>query len=404
MDSIVIIGNGISGLSAAEAFREHDKDTPVIILSDESYYAYYRMWLSGLVGQTPDLDKLYIRKPEWYRDLNIDVQLNCKVIGIDTQKQSVILDDGKTVVFSKLLIANGSRPFIPPIPGKNLTGVFSIRSLDDINIFNDFITDKTHGTIIGGGLLGLEIAWSLAKKGREVYVIEGAPYILFKQLDKTASELLTSLGKKAGISFVIQGQLSQIVGNEQVTSIQLSDGQTIPAEFVVFSTGVRSNIDLVKDTSIQTGRGIQVDEYMQTSAQNIYAAGDIAEYKEQVYGIWPVAREQGKTAGLNMAAKKTSYNEVIPSNYLKVFDVEIYSVGDLCKDDRPCIIINSFDQENNVYRAVFLRDNVPVGAILFGDTKPAMKISKAIKSGVKISDKIVKSGVFEGFLQEISAV
>ncbi|MGI5858638.1 MAG: NAD(P)/FAD-dependent oxidoreductase [Tepidanaerobacteraceae bacterium] len=404
MDSIVIIGNGISGLSAAEAFREHDKDTPVIILSDESYYAYYRMWLSGLVGETPDLDKLYIRKPEWYRDLNIDVRLNCKVIGIDTQKQSVILDGGKTIVFSKLLLANGSSPFIPPVPGVNLAGVFSIRSLDDVHILNDFITDKTQGAVIGGGLLGLEMAWSLAKIGKRVTVLEGAPYILFKQLDKTASELLTALGKKAGINFVIQGQLSQILGNGQVTSIQLSDSQTIPAEFIVFSTGVRSNIDLVKHTSIQTGRGIHVDEYMQTSAQNIYAAGDIAEYKGQVYGIWPVAREQGKTAGLNMAAKKTSYNEVIPSNYLKVFDVEIYSVGDLCKDDRTCTIINSFNQENNVYRAVFLRENVPVGAILFGDTKPAIKISKAIKSGVKISDKIIQSNDFEGFLQEISAV
>jgi nitrite reductase (NADH) large subunit len=201
MDSIVIIGNGISGLSAAEAFREHDKDTPVIILSDESYYAYYRMWLSGLVGETPDLDKLYIRKPEWYRDLNIDVRLNCKVIGIDTQKQSVILDGGKTIVFSKLLLANGSSPFIPPVPGVNLAGVFSIRSLDDVHILNDFITDKTQGAVIGGGLLGLEMAWSLAKIGKRVTVLEGAPYILFKQLDKTASELLTALGKKAGINF-----------------------------------------------------------------------------------------------------------------------------------------------------------------------------------------------------------
>jgi NAD(P)H-nitrite reductase large subunit len=124
MDPIVIIGNCISGLSAAEAFREHDKDTPVIILSDESYYAYYRMWLSGLVGETPDLDKLYIRKPEWYSDLNIDVRLNCKVIGLTPKNSQFLLMNGKTVVFSKLLIANGSSAFIPPVPGRNLPEYF----------------------------------------------------------------------------------------------------------------------------------------------------------------------------------------------------------------------------------------------------------------------------------------
>lgn len=399
MNPVVIIGNGISSVSAAEAFREHDKDTPVIILGSEPYYAYYRMWLSGLLTKTPGL----VSKPEWYHGFNIDVRLNHKVISIDTKKQLVILDNGQTIGFSKLLLANGSSAFVPPVPGANLPGVFSIRSLDDVKNFNDFISSKTHGAIIGGGLLGLETAWSLAKSGRKVHVIEGAPYILFNQVDETAARLLADLGKKAGINFTVEGKLSQILGNGQDASIQLGDGRTIPVEFVVFSTGVRPNIGIVKDTLIETGRGIKVDEYMQTSVQNIFAAGDIAEYKGQVYGIWPVAREQGKAAGLNMAAKKTSYNEVIPSNYLKVFDVEIYSVGDLCKD-KPHTAIKSFAQENNVYRIVFLIDNTPVGAILFGDTKPAMKISKAIKSGVKISDNVIQNSDFEGFLQEISEV
>ena len=192
------------------------------------------------------------------------------------------------------------------------------------------------------------------------------------------------------------------MGDKEVTDIKLGDGQTIPVEFVVFATGVRPNIDLVKNTSIQAARGIVVDEYMQTSVNDIYAAGDIAEYNGQVYGIWPVAIEQGKTAGLNMAEQKTPYSEVIPSNYLKVFDVEIFSVGDLCKDGSPHTSIKSISKEDNIYRVVFFKDSIPVGAILFGDTKPATKISKAIKSGVKISDKVIDSEDFEGFLNEIS--
>ncbi len=141
---------------------------------------------------------------------------------------------------------------------------------------------------------------------------------------------------------------------------------------------------------------------MQTSVENIFAAGDIAEYKGQVYGIWPVAREQGKTAGFNLAGKQIPYNEVIPSNYLKVFGVEIYSVGDLCKDDSSCSTIKKFDKEDNIYSVVFLRNNIPVGAVLFGDTKPAMKISKALKSGIQIPDEIIQKNSFEEFLKVLS--
>ncbi|WP_213975357.1 NAD(P)/FAD-dependent oxidoreductase [Tepidanaerobacter acetatoxydans] len=402
MNPVIIIGNGIAAVSAAEAFREHDKNTPLIIISGEPYYAYYRLRLSDLLGGTPDLDKLYIHKPEWYRNLNIDVWLGHKASKIDTQKQSVTLDNGKTVNFSKLLLANGSSAFIPPVPGTDIPGVFSIRSLDDVNNFNEFIKDKTQGVVIGGGLLGLEVAWSLANKGKNVYVVEGSSYILSKQVDQTASELLMTLGKKAGINFVTQGRLSQIMGDRAVTSVQLNDNQTISTEFVVLSTGVRSNIDIVKNTSIQSTRGVQVNEYMQTSVENIFAAGDIAEYKGQVYGIWPVAREQGKTAGFNLAGKQIPYNEVIPSNYLKVFGVEIYSVGDLCKDDSSCSTIKKFDKEDNIYSVVFLRNNIPVGAVLFGDTKPAMKISKAIKSGIQIPDEIIQKNSFEEFLKVLS--
>ena len=402
MNPIVIIGNGVASVSAVEAFRQHDKDTPVIIYTDEPYHAYYRMRLSSFICDDLDLDKLYIRKPEWYSDLNIEVNLNNKVTSVDADKNSITLENGSTVSYSKLLIANGSSPFVPPVPGKELPGVFSIRSFDDVKKFNDFVSDKTQGAVIGGGLLGLETAWALAQKGKKVYVVEGGPHILSKQLDETAAKLLTDLGNKANISFIVRGRLNEITGKEQVTELHLGNGQTIPVEFVVFATGVRSNIGLVNNTSIQTARGIVVDEYMETSVKNIYAAGDIAEYKGQVYGIWPVAQKQGKTAGLNMAGQKTPYSEVVPSNYLNVFDKEIFSVGDLSKEVKPHATIESFSKEDNIYKIVFIKDNIPVGAILFGDTKPATKISKAIREKVKLPDKIIKSGDFESFLEEIS--
>lgn len=397
-DPIVIVGNGIAAVSAAEAFRENDRGTPIIILSGEPYYAYYRMWLSSLIGETLDLGKLYIHKPEWYAELNIDVWLNHKAVSIDAENRTVTTENGKTIKYSKLLLANGSSPFVPPVAGKDLKGVFSIRSLDDVKKLNEYISDNERGVVVGGGVLGLEVAWSLANKGKKVSVIEGSPYILSKQVDETASHLLMALGEKAGINFVTNGKLVEVVGEDNnVASIKLED-KTIPAEFVVFSTGVRPNVDLVKDAPIKVGRGVQVDEYMQTSVEDICAAGDIAEYKGQVYGIWPVAREQGKTAGLNMAGKRTPYNEVVPSNYLKVFGIELYSVGDLCKDGKPFDSIKKLDKENNIYSIVFIRESKPVGAVLFGDTKPAMKISKAIKANLEIPEEIIKGNDFEGLL------
>jgi nitrite reductase (NADH) large subunit len=402
MNPIVVIGNGVASVAAVEAFRKYDKETPIIIFSDEPYHAYYRLRLSSLIGDTLNLDKLYIRKPEWYRELNIQVRLDNKVIGIDTEKKSVVLENGDTVFFSKLLIASGSSPFVPPVPGADLPGVFSIRSLDDVKRFNDYIANKNQGAVIGGGLLGLETAWALAKKGKKVHVIEGAPYILFNQLDEVAAKLLADLGKKASISFTVGGRLNKIVGNSRVSEIHLADGQIMPVDFVVFATGVRPNIDLVNSTPILSSRGILVDELMRTSVEDVYAAGDIAEYKGRVYGIWPVAQEQGKTAGLNMAGEKTSYNEIVPSNYLKVFDVEVFSVGDLCKEVKADATMKTLSEEDYVYRVVFFRDNTPVGAILFGDTKPATKIAKAIKLGIKIPDNIIRRGDFQDFLNEIS--
>jgi len=404
MDPVVVIGNGVASVFAVESFRKHDRNTPIIIIGDEPYLAYYRIRLSSLIGETPDLEKLYIRSPEWYRELDVEVRLKEKVTGIDTYNKTIALQGGNTVPYSKLLIASGSSPFVPPIPGTGLSGVFSIRSLDDVKQFNDFIEGKAFGAVIGGGPLGLEAAWALAKKGKKVHVIEGAPHILFKLLDETAAEILTDLAKNVNINFIVNGQLNEVTGNGQVSELHLGDGNKIAAEFIVFATGVRPNIKFVANTPIQTARGIIVNEFMQTSVEDVYAAGDVAEYKGQVYGIWPVAKEQGATAGLNMAGIKTSYSEVVPSNYLKVFEIEVFSAGDLCKDVPNADTIKVLDREKCIYKAVFFKGGSPVGAILLGDTKPAVKISKAIKAGVKVPESIIKAGDFESFLNECNKI
>lgn len=400
MDSLVIIGNCAAAVSAVEVFREHDTKTSVVIVSQEPYYAYYRMRLSHMLGKSLDVNKILLHEPCWYLEKQIDVLLGRHVVDVKFQDKVVILDDKTKLSYSKLLFANGSNPFKPPISGIDLKGVFTIRTVDNANELNSFTKNKENGIIIGGGVLGLEAAWSLAKNGKCITVIEGSPYILNKQLDETASNLLKGLGEEAGIQFVLDSQVEKISGQDTVSSVVLKDDRQIQTDFVVISAGVRPNINLLKNTPIKLNRGIIVDEYMQTSIDDVYAAGDVAEYNGNIFGIWPAAMEQGKLAGLNLSGVATPYNEIVPSNFIKVFNTDIFSAGDLCKDGSQEQVIEEYYSSKKIFKKIFFKNGSPVGAILLGDTKPAIKISKAIKNK-KVFSKDIISGGFNKFLEQL---
>ncbi|HHY04148.1 MAG TPA: NAD(P)/FAD-dependent oxidoreductase [Thermoanaerobacterales bacterium] len=395
MKPVIIIGGGIAALSAAEAFRKIDKDTPLIIFSGEPYYTYYRMRLSESLGKDPSIESLLVKPINWYEKNNIDVALDNQVTSIDVENNTITIDNQKKHPFSKLLLANGSSAFVPPIPGRELENVFSIRTFNDVKQFYDFTKDKKSGVVIGGGLLGLEAAWALSNNQKNITVIEGGPYILRRQLDETAANLIQSLGEKNNINFVLSGRSEELKGNKEVEQVVLGEGKTLSAEFVIFATGVRSNLDIVSNTPIKTSRGILVNDYMQTNIDNIYAAGDVAEYNGNVFGIWPVAKEQGKIAGMNLAGQATTYNEVVPSNFLKVFGIDAFSAGNTSKDGDIQKTISKYSPNDNIYQIVFIKDNSIIGTILVGNTKPALKISKAIKTKLKISDKVLNQDDFD---------
>lgn len=394
---VLIVGNCISAVSAAEAFRKHDTKTPITIISKEPHLAYYRLQLSNFLGKDPDINNLLIKKPEWYKKNNIEVLLSTKVKEIVPEENLVKLDNKEKISFSKLLLANGSSPFMPPVPGNKKKGVFTIRTINDVKELYNFTKDKSRGIIIGGGVLGLEAAWGLAQNQKNVTVIERGEYILSRQLDKRASNLLKTQGEKNNVKFITSKNVVSIDGENSVQAITLDDGKQIPADFVIFSTGVRPNLDIVKGLPIDCNRGIVVNEYMETSVENIYAAGDVAEYQGLNFGIWPVASQQGKIAGLNMANIKTPYEKIAPSNYIRVFDINIFSIGNI-KDKRAQSIYD-IDPENKTYRCAYIKDNHIIGANLLSDTKPAVKISKAIKSKKIIPDEIIKNNNFKELIK-----
>lgn len=381
----VLIGNGIAALSAAENIRKNDVDAKITMISNESYLTYYRLKLSHLLGQEYELNSLLVRPEKWYHDNNISLRLNTKVEKIDAKNKTLVLSRGEEIGYDRLIVASGSSSLIPNVTGKDKKGVYAIRSLNDVESLNSFIRDKKKGIIVGGGLLGLEAAWTLKQSGYDITVVEFFPRLLPRQSDEEGSLILKEIIESKGIKLVLGAEVTEITGRN-VEGVRLKDGTYVEADFVIFSAGIKPNIDMVMDSGIKINRGIIVDEYMKTSTEDIYAAGDVAEFNGKIYGLWTVAMAQGKCAGLNAAGIITPYKEIPPSSTLKVTGVDAFSAGDISGVD----CISKSYRENNIYYKLFFKDSRIIGAILIGDITKSTKLKKAIESGQDFTEALDK--------------
>lgn len=385
MEKVIIIGGGIAGLTAAETIRKANNSVGISIITDENYYPYSRIKLSKYINSEINFDDLYIHKQNWYNDMKISMQLSKKVQKIDPINKEVVMDDGAAQKYDKLIITSGSSNFIPPIPNVNLRGVFSVRNINDIKNIQKHIKENNVKNIgiIGGGLLGIEAAWGFKTSGDyNISIIETAPRLLPRQLDEEGSLILEGLINENGMAVYKGDGVKEILGTVNASGIALNSGTIINAELIIVSTGVRSNLGLAKDIDITLNRGIVVDKYMKTNNADILAAGDCAEYNGMVYGIWPVAAEQGKIAGLNTLGINEEYKEIVPSNMLQVIGINVFSTGDISES-------NSFVKyDNGLYTKLFTRDNSICGAILIGDTKKGFALKKVIEEKRDFSSEI----------------
>lgn len=371
----LIIGNGIAGLSAAREIRNNDKDGQLIMISSEPYLTYYRMKLTEGIEKNFTLSDLLVNKEDWYKDKNIEVLLSKIVVKLDVENKTISLDDGLQVTYDKLLIATGSRPFIPPINGKFKEGVFALRTLNDLEYIKEYISDKETVTVIGGGLLGLEAAWSLKLLGKKVNVVEFAPYLLPRQLDE---ELGLKLGEKLnreGISVYLPRTAEEIIGEGRATGIRIKGGEEILSDAILVSSGIRPNLDLVRDTPIVFDKGIYVDEHLQTNIEDIYAAGDVVEYNKVVVGLWTTGNEQGKIAGSNMSGGDLEYTEPKPFSNLKIGNIQLFSAGNIVDFDK---VLEYKDETRDIHHKLYIKDGKMVGVILTGDLKEQNILKKAV--------------------------
>ncbi len=384
-ERFVIIGNGIGGLTAAEEIRKENQTASIIIISQEDYLTYYRMKLSHSISKEVTMKDLLVHGEDWYDERAIQVLLGKRAEQIDTENKCVILEDGKQIPYDKLLIANGSTPFMPSLPGIEKQGIYSLRTFKNLKDIQNYLRDCREVAVVGGGLLGIEAAWALKDRGLKVHIIQHTGYLLGRQLDEELADYVREWLEREGLIIDLFADIQELRGDQKVREIYTKDNRTIPADMVLFSIGVRPNINIAEGTGLKVNRGILVNQRLKTSIDDIYAAGDIAEVENAASGLWTISMEQGKVAGKNMAGAEIDYVPAQPATILSIGAFSLFSVGKVGNRLEEISYKNK-----DVFHKLFMEDGKLVGGVLIGDTKKMAKLKKAVQDRVSIKDMAEK--------------
>lgn len=384
----VIVGGGIAGISAAESLCAASPTAEITLVSNEAELPYYRLNLTRyLAGEIGEQD-LPIHAASWYEEQKIRLMLGTEVSTIHLDEHTVALQSGEKLPFDRLLLTAGAHPFIPPIPGADREGATALRTVEEARQILTACRAGAKCVCIGGGLLGLETAGALARQGADVTLLEGFGWLLPRQLNERAGEILSQYVLGTGIKLRTKAITKEIVGDGRVRGICLEDGSTISADLVVIATGIRPNSHLARRVGLEVNQGVVVDNLLRTSHPDVYAAGDVAEYHGQVYGVWGPSQYQGSIAGMNMAGGCVEFGGVPRSNTLKVLGLDLFSIGQFNPQDAS---FRTFDEEaDGRYCRFVFRDNRLVGAVLLGNTKLAATVKQAVESGSDYSELLAE--------------
>jgi len=392
MRKYVIVGNGVAGTTAAENIRKLDGEGSITVITNEDLPFYWRVRLPEYVSGEIQEQELIAKKEGWYKEKKIDLKLETRIVGGDPKGKVVATENGEEFSYDRLLIATGSYCFVPPIKGSDKPGVFSLRSIKDARDIASSAAKAEEVVLIGGGLLGLEAGNALRKLGKKVMVVEFFPRLLPRQLDVEGAKRLQEIMEEMGFSFRLAAKTQEVVGDNQARAVLLEGGEQLSAQMVVISAGVRCSMELAEPLGLETDKGIKVDDRLQTNQADIYAAGDVAEYKGFPYGIWPSAMEQGKIAGINMAGGDASYSGTTMANTLKVVGVDVASAGEIDAEQK---LESKVVVAEKVYKKIVLEENRIIGCIMLGDTKAFNDITKLMSDKRDVSqvkDQILSDG------------
>lgn len=369
---ILIIGNGAAGLAAAKAARAQDPEAVITVFAGNNRLPYYRLRLCEYIGKDINFDELKINSEEWFDKNRIGLELSSQVTAINAGARKIIAA-GNEYSYDSLILATGSTPIMPPFQGKELTGVHTIWHVEDIIEINKDLQKARKAVVIGGGLLGLEAAYKISKLGIEVTLIEGMPRLLPKQLDEEGSKVFSDKVQSLGIKIICGISVAGFEGNNgQVSMVRMADNSLIEADIVIVAVGVAPNTVIAQNTGIEMSRFINVNEKMETSIKDIYAAGDVASVNGRWFGQWSVAGRQGQAAGTNAAGGNAVYKAEDVPYILATMGTRVVCSGDTAANqadntEAKYETDQRIDKENYIYSKLVFRNGLFAGYMLVGE-------------------------------------
>lgn len=390
---LVIIGNGMAGVKCVEEIIALEPDTyEIVIYGNEPRPNYNRIMLSKVLQGEHSLQDIIINDWTWYAKHHIRLCTGETVHRIDTRGKYIETESGLKETYDVLILATGSSPFIPPIPGIDKERVMSFRTIDDCTRMSDYSKEYRKAAVIGGGLLGLEAARGLLHLGMEAVVVHNAPYIMNRQLDQKAASMLQQELEDQGMSFLLAKNTQKITGRSQAQGLLFTDGSKLEAQVVIVAVGIRPNVDLARRSGIATNRAIMVDDYMRTSVPDIYAVGECAEHRGISYGLVAPLYEQGKVLARTLCGQETpEYKGSIPYSQLKVSGVDVFSAGEISGEGMQTAI-QHLDGIQGTYKKVLMQAGKVRGAILFGDIAEGTALLGLVQRGADVAELAPREG------------
>lgn len=391
--TLVVVGTGMAGAKVVEEVLARSRDRfHIRMFGAEPCGTYNRLLLSTYLSGFTNPAKLWLNPLEWYENRGVFVHSGVKVEHIDRQNQTVTGGKGTvTEPYDVLVLATGSRPFVPPIEGTNKRGVFVFRTLEDCTAIAAYAQNCDRVAVLGGGLLGLEAARGLLNFGLDVTVVEVAPHLMVQQVDAVGGALLQRKLEAMGISVLLGKSTTHVLGNESVTGLRFQDGSTLDTDMIVISCGIRPNFELARESGLAVDKAIIVDDHMRTSDPAIFAVGQCVQHRGKVYGLVDPVYEQARVVAEVLAGNglSASYQGSRLVTTLKVMGIDVISMGEVNVNGADCEMVSHLDTLSGIYKKLVIRNNQLAGAILIGTSDVSGKLGRLFKSGEALATSAI---------------
>jgi nitrite reductase (NADH) large subunit len=384
MRKLVVVGNGMAGIGCLEQILRHSPKFEITVFGEETHVNYNRILLSSVLAGERDAGEIVLNGIDWYQKHGIRLRLGIRIVDVDLDSKEVIDEDGARTPFDSLLIATGSRPFLPPIEGLGLDGVLTFRSLDDTRAMVERAGPGRNAVVIGGGLLGLEAARGLQVRGCQVTVVHLTDTLMNLQLDPTGGSYLKARMESLGIRVLLGRCTRALHGRGAVETVELDGGERLDANLVVVAAGIRPNVELGRKAGLEVRRGIVVNDYMETSNPDVFAVGECVEHNGVVWGLVAPLLEQAKVLAATITGNRgPRYTGAVPAAKLKIAGVDVFSAGDF-EEREGAEVIRYEDAALGVYKKILIRGGRLSGAVLVGDSGGSNRYMEWLRTGTAI--------------------